>query len=244
MTNPFDQVINVEDEKQQEVKVETKVKEDRKKPEKEHIQLTINKKTIERSAFIAAIVILALLVYLNPFCACGVKDGEMNSVTGAVVAAPGEDTIEEKAEIKVVENKADEEEEKVKEEKKEEEEEIEKPFRTNFDFMIDEINYDRNEDNKPSRMKSIQFTMRNRWKNFKPRIEVHWYDDDSKDAFEDKKRAVKLYGIIKEGQSLTYKIVDFDSTFFYPEDDEEIIVLKLYNAENDLLMTTATKKIP
>ena len=80
--------------------------------------------------------------------------------------------------------------------------------------------------------------MRNRWKDFKPRVEVYWYDDDSSEAIKEKKRMIKIYKEIEKGSTVRYTIKKFDSTFFDPQNNEETIELKLYNRENGLLMDT------
>ncbi len=83
--------------------------------------------------------------------------------------------------------------------------------------------------------------MRNRWKTFKPRIEVYWYDSASSDAMKEKKRATLDYREIKEGIAQRYTIVGFDSTFFDPTNDAETVELRLYDRGTGLLMDTITE---
>lgn len=254
MNNPFDRVINVGSEKASNMERPSNVVRER-PAEKINISFSLNKKWAERGAFLLIIAVLAILAF-NPMGNKCVDESEQNqggleSITGNVVleSQQNEDTgvtmtsqVEEK---EVVEEKVVDagEEEEIRVEEKDEEE-IEKPFKQNFDFKIENIEFERDseEDNRPKKMKSIKFIMKNRWKDFKPLVEAYWYDVESNEIIKEKKRAVKYYRDIKKGETQMYTIVSFDSTFFDPTNKAETVELRLYDVGTGLLMAT-TKQI-
>ena len=250
MTNPFDRVINIQNEKAPEVEnINTSV--NKKHDGNINISFSLNKTWAERGAFLIIIAILAFFAF-NPVGNECVDENKLTnqgaeSLTGNVIL---EQPAEESTEIELI-SETEKEEAVVEEVKTEEIEEapaeevyVEKPFRHNFDFEIVKIDYERDdEEDRPKKMKSITFLMRNRWKTFKPRIEVYWYDIESNGVIKEKKRTIKYYKTIGIGTSQQYTIMDFDSTFFDPTNDPETVVLKLYDIETDLLMDTTTQII-
>ncbi|MBR9699128.1 hypothetical protein GOV09_01575 [Candidatus Woesearchaeota archaeon] len=234
MGNPFDSIVDISTDRPKEQPKE--------EPEKKvKITLTLDKRFLERSVYILIIIALIAVIYIDPVD----KNCGENNLTGVVVA----DTVIEEPEITVnsVTNPEEEVTEAVEEivEATEETNGTVVPFAGNFDLTILDMVYEKDADNndRPTRMTSIQFRMDNRWKNFKPDVRVHWYDEDSSDVIENKIRAALSLAIFKKGQSVSLTIDKFDSTFFDPQSAEETIELRLYDRETDEYLTKTSKVI-
>ncbi len=246
MNNPFDHVINV-DNKQEEVKnIQTTVSEN-KGGDHMHVSFSINKKMLERGAYITIIIILAGLLYFNPFCnSCAA--GEDNALTGAAVAQielDGTADINESQEEKTEEKPAEVEKVEVK---KEEPEKVEKPFSGNFKLELKDVIFIRNDDGNPSSMKELIITLTNNWKDFTPRVKVFWYDDDANEIIKEQVKLDKVLGVIKDGKKYTFTLYQDEFNRFYggtgrffPGEPEETIKVMIY--EGDEPLATAKKTI-
>ncbi len=255
MANPFDEVIGSGNGDEEKPQKKVSAASQKKSPKDQvHISFTIDKHMVERGIFSVIIIVLAFFAFFDPASSCN----EDSNITGNVVAAghqdePAEINLRSEGEEEQTPESTTEAEETAEENDKEGSEQVEekeednsdKPFKQNFDFKIVEIDFlrDADNDNRPSKMKSIKFLMSNRWKDFTPRIEVQWYDKASNEIIKEKKRAIVPLKTINKGITQKVTIDRFDSTFFDPTNDPETVVLHLYDAQTNLLMDTTTQVI-
>ena len=79
--------------------------------------------------------------------------------------------------------------EEAMEDETEEENDKDKSYESNFVFHIEDISYEENEEGYPSKIESIKFLMYNRWKSFRPKVVVCWYDTDSEEVIKEKEKS-------------------------------------------------------
>ena len=233
MANPFDDVVETE-KKYKEGEVTPKKVERIAPKSKDNINVSFsfNKRWFERIIFIIIIMVELYFILANPVCSDTIfsKDD-----TKAVDTATDDTMVEEEATKEPIPK----EEPVVKEEPKEEpvvEEEPEEevlPFDGNFDFRITDVSFERNDDDNPSKMTDIEISMVNRWKSFKPRVRVYWYDEESSDPIKEKIRAERLLPTIEKGKSQKITISQFDSRFFDPQNAAETIKVELYDSSDN-----------
>jgi hypothetical protein len=265
MGSPFDEVVETE-KKYQEKKLEKaavkkeEVKENIKTEKKTgkdtiNVAFSINKKWLERIFFILIIMVELYFILVNPICGMDnlfTFGGEDNSTqklastktdakqqttaknatnaqtaTSSTATAPKPATPPATSAPQTTQTP----------------ENPNLPFEGNFDFSILEILYDQNDEGDPSKMNSVQFSMSNRWKSFKPMIRIYWYDSKSQDSLGKTVRAEKVLPEIKKGTTQTITVSEFKSRFFYPEEASETIKIELYDSSNTQLLTSATKTI-
>jgi hypothetical protein len=257
MANPFDQVLGQDSNSgsgnQNNPNIFSKQK-------SEKITISFNKFAVERTVYLLIILGLLAAIVFQPF-----QFNKPGGISGAAVstltnqAEPKQDSksvvtqtsitkketpVEEKKEEKPAEVKNETKLEAVKPVEnntaavKTDEPETEKPFKTNFDFKIETIDYAKNEDDKPSKMKSVTLFMWNRWKTFDAKLVFFWYDAKSEDVIKNKKRLTTTVRTVKGG-SQKVTVDHFDSSFFDPTEDSELVRIDLYDGQN-ILQTSAT----
>lgn len=247
MDSPFDEILDAKNESNQQSKVQESPKE--KKSETRKVSKGVG--AIERIIWVLLIVGLSAILIANPSqYLCTSDKDSAKAITSNVVAAPVQSAqqqdqplkLEEKNQSTKITISSSESQNNVTIEKTDQKPVAnapEKPFRQNFDFKIENVDYTKDDKGKPIKMKSVTFSMWNRWKTFTPRIEVYWYDKDSGDIIKNKKRSVSTI-LSASGTLKTYRIDAFDSTFFNPINREETVELKLYDSEANVSLISAS----
>jgi len=245
MANPFDDVINMEEDKKT-VKLDKS---------KDVISFSVNKRMVERGTYIAIILILGGLLFINPWnSVCNFDNDEgISAVTGNVILEDTDEANNEEPEVKaVLANSAESEDSNTEITVTSENEpaeitsdEGETHFAGNFVFKITDIDAEAYEgSDTPRRMKSITFVMENRWRDLEPRIEVYWFDPDDNEIFKtEKTRAILTPKMIAKGKKQTIVANKFDSTFVNPTNDIETVMLKLFDDDTGEQLAYAKQNI-
>lgn len=205
-------------------------KEDKKKMEKDTVEIKIrfNKFWLERAIYIAIILILLVLVFYNPFGKYRCEKG-LSEITSTPTAV-SEPEIEE---------------EPVAETEPEPEPNPEpgKELSGNVVLTIDNIELDANK----TKVESITVKIDNQKKIFTPLLYVYWYDSESTDAMKEYPNGGKINftGPIPVGKISVKKLDDELQARYLRTDDKkrEFFKIELYDRSDKTLLDTKTKSI-
>jgi len=238
MGNPFDDMVKVDTPKTVVYSQKSTFR------NSDQITISVNKRMIERGVFIALILILGGLVVFDPFRnACFNTDVAATSeITGNVVAPAAMQAAPEtqpapEAQPEAVPEAA-ETPAAVPEMLQEE-----LPYAGNFIFKIKNVDFERDDEDSPKKIKSITLTLDNKWKEFKPLVKVYWYDVKSSNALKDKIRTEVFMSELAKGTKTEPTLESFDSTFFDPQNPSETIEVRLYDKDTQEHLATATLDI-
>ncbi len=211
-------------------------KEEKKKMDKDTVEIKIrfNKFWFERIMYIIIILALIVLVFYNPFASYKCEKG-----LSAITSAPVVVELEENETEPVIEEEQDIEEEI----DIEEESEPQSALSREVVLTIGQIELDENK----TRVKSITVNIDNQKEIFTPLLYIYWYDKESPEVMKLFPNGGKINytGALPIGMVKTWKLDDELNAHYLRTDDEkrEFFKIELYDAGDKTLLDTKTKSI-
>jgi hypothetical protein len=225
MANKFDDIVEGKHSEEKELSGK-KGKEKKIKDHDDVKEITIRFRPIfiERIIYVIVILVLVFLVFRSPFCKLDAVDSD------ELV----EDETEQAEDVEIIEEETTE--ESVSSEGAELVVNASLSVRA-ADIVIV------NATGTSYKVEKIDFKVINSGDIFRGKIEIFWYDEDDTDVIKDKVRASKAL-IVPAGEAMSFSATDFEGSYLSSLNEEETFILKLSDADGNLLDSVEIERTP